>query len=257
MRDMRKKIVAGNWKMNNTINEGLLLVDEILKGLSENQESDVLKIIAPSFIHLNSISNKISGIKNLELAAQDCHQAELGAYTGEVSAKMLVSTGCKYVIIGHSERRQYFLESNELLAKKVDTAMANGLIPIFCIGENLSQRNINQHFDVIKEQLQKSLFHLSANDFSKLIVAYEPVWAIGTGNTASSEQVQEIHSFIRLEVEKKYGVEISSRFSILYGGSCNAQNAKELFACADVDGGLIGGASLKAVDFIKIINSFL
>ena len=253
---MRKKVVAGNWKMNNTINEGLQLVDEIIKGLSENPENDVLKIIAPSFIHLNSISTRISVVKNLELAAQNCHQTEFGAYTGEVSAKMIVSTGCKYVIIGHSERRQYFSESNELLAKKADTALTNGLIPIFCIGENLSQRNDNQYFDVIKGQLQKSLFHLSANDFSKLIVAYEPVWAIGTGNTASCEQVQEIHSFIRCEVEKKYGVEISARLSILYGGSCNAQNAEELFACADVDGGLIGGASLKATDFIKIINSF-
>ena len=253
---MRRKIVAGNWKMNNTVDDGLLLVDEIIKGLTENSAKDVLKIIAPSFIHLNVISNKINVIKGIELAAQNCHQAELGAYTGEVSAKMIVSTGCKYVIIGHSERRQYFLETNELLAKKVNTALSNNLIPIFCIGENLTQRDKKQHFDVIKQQLQESLFHLPASNFSKLIVAYEPVWAIGTGNTASCEQVQEIHRFIRSEVEKKYGVEISSHFSILYGGSCNAQNAKELFACADVDGGLIGGASLKAADFIKIINSF-
>ena len=253
---MRRKIVAGNWKMNNTLDEGLLLVDEIIKGFSSESAKDVLKIIAPPFIHLSAISNKLRSLKGFEVAAQNCHHISQGSYTGEVSAKMIASTGSNYVIIGHSERRLYFEENNELLVQKVNIALANNLAPIFCIGENLIERSANQYLKIVKQQLEDSLFHLSASDFNKLIIAYEPVWAIGTGNTATCEQVQEMHSFIRSEIEKKYGAEISSTISILYGGSCNAQNAKDLFACSDVDGGLIGGASLKAADFIAIINSF-
>lgn len=250
---MRRKIVAGNWKMNLTLDEGSLLVDEIMKAKPAN---DVLKIIAPSFIHLSAISEKLKTVKGFELAAQNCHHQPEGAYTGEVSAKMIASAGCKFVIIGHSERRMYFNESDEMLSQKVNLALNNNLSPIFCIGENLEERTLNHYFKVVKKQLEDSLFHLSATDLTKLILAYEPIWAIGTGNTATSEQVQEMHSFIRFSIEEKYGKEISTSISILYGGSCNAKNAKELFACNDVDGGLIGGASLNAADFITIIHSF-
>jgi triosephosphate isomerase len=253
---MRKKIVAGNWKMNNTLDEGLLLVDEIIKKNSSKLVNGVLKIIAPPFIHLAAVSEKLKSMQGFEVAAQNCHHLEHGAYTGEVSAKMIASTGCNYVIIGHSERRIYFGENNKLLAQKVNMALSNNIVPIFCIGENLIERNANQYFKIVKQQLKETLFHLSATDFSKLIIAYEPVWAIGTGNTAKVEQIQEMHKFIRSEIEKKYNTKIASTISILYGGSCNAKNAKTLFACSDVDGGLIGGASLNAADFIKIINSF-
>lgn len=253
---MRKKIVAGNWKMNNTLEEGVVLVDEIIRQLSLYSSNDVLKIVAPPFIHLAEISRKINKIHNLELGAQNCHEATNGAYTGEVSAKMISSTGATYVIIGHSERRQYFSESNELLAKKVNAVLSANLIPIFCVGEVVSERNNNQHFSVIKQQLETGLFHLSETEIKKVIIAYEPVWAIGTGNTATAAQAQEMHAFIRKELDVKYGNKVSETISLLYGGSCNAQNAKELFACKDVDGGLIGGASLKAADFVQIANSF-
>lgn len=250
---MRRKIVAGNWKMNLTLGEGITLVDEIIKANSEN---NVLKIIAPSFIHLSAISEKIKALKGFELAAQNCHHLEQGSYTGEVSAKMIASIGAKFVIIGHSERRQYFAEDNLLLAQKVNIALASDLSPIFCIGENLKERNDGHYLTIITQQLHEALFHLSPSEFSKLIIAYEPVWAIGTGNSATCKQVQEIHRFIRSEIENKYGREVSSAVPLLYGGSCNAQNAQELFACTDVDGGLIGGASLTAADFIAIIHSF-
>lgn len=239
--------------MNLTLGEGMVLVDEIIQG---GADKNVLKIIAPSFTHLHSVSEKIKALKGFALAAQNCHHQPEGAYTGEVSAKMIASAGCKYVIIGHSERRMYFKESDEMLSQKVNLALNNDLSPIFCIGENLEERTLNHYFKVVKKQMEDSLFHLPASDFIKLILAYEPVWAIGTGNTATSEQVQEMHSFIRFSIEEKYGKEISASIPILYGGSCNAKNAKELFACKDVDGGLIGGASLNAADFTTIINSF-
>jgi triosephosphate isomerase (TIM) len=254
---MRRKIVAGNWKMNTSLEEGITLIDEIIKRHSTGASNDnVLKIIAPPFTHLLTVSEKLKSLNGFEVAAQNCHHLPDGAYTGEVSAKMIASTGSKYIIIGHSERRMYFGENNTILSQKVNVALSNNLTPIFCIGENLAERNGNNHLETIKKQLEDSLFNLSALDFNKLIIAYEPIWAIGTGNTATCTQVQEIHHFIRSEIEKKYGKEISSSISILYGGSCNAQNAKELFVCNDVDGGLIGGASLKAADFIQIINSF-
>jgi triosephosphate isomerase len=252
---MRKKIVVGNWKMNKTLDAGLQLVDEIKKGFVSEPADHVLKIIAPPFIHLAAIANKLKPLNGFEVASQNCHHISSGAYTGEVSAEMIASTGAKYVIIGHSERRLYFGENNDLLEQKVNIALTNNLIPIFCIGENLAERNVNKHFEAVQKQLTDALFHLSSSDFNKLIIAYEPVWAIGTGITATIDQAQGMHNYIRSEINKKYGKEVASTISILYGGSCNAQNAKELFACADVDGGLIGGASLKATDFVAIANS--
>ena len=250
---MRRKIVAGNWKMNKTLAQGLQLVDEIL---SAAPSASVIKIIAPPFVHLAAVAEKLSHKNDFAVAAQDCHHLNSGAYTGEVSAEMIASTGAKYVIIGHSERRAYFNETNELLSQKVNTSLANGLVPIFCIGESIEERNANTHLEAVKAQIKDAIFHLSSSDFSKIIIAYEPVWAIGTGVTATSHQAQGVHNFIRAEVNKKYGKEISENISILYGGSCNPQNAQELFSCLDIDGGLIGGASLKAGDFTAITNSF-
>ena len=250
---MRRKIVAGNWKMNKNLEEGIALIDGII---AIPASAEVLKIIACPFIHLAAAAEKLKHIHGFEVAAQNCSQHESGAYTGEVSAAMIRSTGATHVIIGHSERRQYFNETSAVLAQKINTALAAGLVPVFCIGENQEERSNNQHLEVVKKQLKDALFHLSPADFSRLIIAYEPVWAIGTGLTATSHQAQGMHNFIRSEINKKYGKEISESVSILYGGSCNTENAKELFACMDVDGGLIGGASLKAYDFVTIINSF-
>jgi triosephosphate isomerase len=250
---MRKKIVAGNWKMNKSFPEGMQLIEDVLK---EETPASVVKIFATPFIHLTEAARKLATRKDFGLAAQNCHHLASGAYTGEIAAEMIASTGAAYVILGHSERRQYFQESNGLLAQKINTALAAGLIPVFCIGESLEERNSNRQQEVVSRQLQESLYHLPALEFAKLILAYEPVWAIGTGVTATSQQAQEMHAFIREEIRKQYGQEISDDTAILYGGSCNPQNAKELFACKDVDGGLIGGASLKAADFNAIIRSF-
>jgi triosephosphate isomerase len=250
---MRRKIVAGNWKMNMDLAQGMRLTEDIL---AAQTPAHVFKILAPSFIHVASVATKIAGRNDFAVAAQDCHQLENGAYTGAVSARMIRSAGASYVIVGHSERRNYFGESNSLLAQKVNMALACDLIPIFCIGENMEERNANQHLEAVRKQMKESLFHLAPADFAKLVIAYEPVWAIGTGLTATSHQAQGMHHFIRTEVNKKYGHEVSENISILYGGSCNPQNAAELFACLDVDGGLIGGASLKAADFVSICNSF-
>lgn len=239
--------------MNKNLAEGLALIDEIL--LSET-DSNVLKIIACPYIHIAAAAEKVKNMSGFEIAAQNCHHRESGAFTGEISAAMIRSSETKYVIIGHSERRRYFNETNALLSQKVSTALANDLTPIFCIGENMEERNANQHLEIVKQQLKESLFHLSSADFSRLVVAYEPVWAIGTGLTATSHQAQGMHNYIRSEINKKYGKDVSENITILYGGSCNAENAKELFSCIDVDGGLIGGASLKAKDFIAIANSF-
>jgi triosephosphate isomerase len=251
---MRRKIVAGNWKMNMTLDQGLRLVEDIL--LFSKPDEKVLKIIAPPFVHLYAVQEKIRNRTDLALAAQDCHHLASGAYTGEVSAAMIASAGARYVIIGHSERRQYAAETSELLVKKVNIAITNDLVPIFCLGESSEERNSNKHLEAVRTQLKEGLFHLSPADFKKVIIAYEPVWAIGTGVTATSHQAQGVHNFIRQEINKKYGKEISENTTILYGGSCNAQNAAELFACLDIDGGLIGGASLKANDFASIADSF-
>ncbi len=258
---MRKNIVAGNWKMNKTFSEGSELVKEIINLLNNNDKiklKDQLHIIiAPPFILLQKSAELVKDNKQVSIAAQNCYTEEKGAYTGEISIAMIKSTGADYVIIGHSERRAYFKETNDMLAKKVDVALKNQLLPIFCCGESLEIRQAKNHFEWIKKQIHESLFHLNENDFKKLIIAYEPIWAIGTGITATSQQAQEIHAYIRSLIKEKYGDDIAENTTILYGGSCNPGNAKELFANPDVDGGLIGGASLKANDFIQIINTYL
>jgi len=251
---MRKKIVAGNWKMNMDYAEGVSLFSEIVNMVRDEQKGDQIAVICAPYIHLNSLA-KLGG-DTVQIGAQNCHQNESGAYTGEISAKMIKSVGAEYVIVGHSERRQYYAESDELLLEKTNIVLKNNLVPIFCIGETLDERNNGSYFDVIKSQLTNGLFSLSAADFSKVVVAYEPVWAIGTGLTASSEQAQEVHAFIRQQITAQYGEEVAENTSILYGGSCNPKNAAELFAQPDIDGGLIGGASLKSRDFTDIIKTF-
>ncbi|HYW94707.1 MAG TPA: triose-phosphate isomerase [Bacteroidales bacterium] len=249
---MRQNIVAGNWKMNKNLQEGLELANAVNE-LAESKTSDALVIIAPPFIHLADAAKVLTGVK---LSAQNCASEENGAYTGEVSVDMIKSTGAEYVIIGHSERRAYYNEDNKVLAKKVDLALAAGLKPVFCIGEVLPEREADKHFDVVGNQLREGVFHLSAEQFSHVIVAYEPVWAIGTGKTASPAQAQEMHKFIRDQIASNYSETLADQTTILYGGSCKPSNAAELFANPDVDGGLIGGASLKAEDFIQIVNAF-
>ena len=251
---MRKKIVAGNWKMNMDYAEGISLFSEIVNMVRDEQKGEQLAIICAPYIHLNSLA-KLGGT-TVRIGAQNCHQNESGAFTGEISAKMIKSVGCEYVIIGHSERRQYFAESDQLLAAKTTVALSHGLTPIFCIGETLDERNNGNYFEILKSQITEGTFGLSAEDFSKLVIAYEPVWAIGTGLTASSDQAQEVHEFIRKEIAAKYGQDVADNTTILYGGSCNPKNAAELFAQPDIDGGLIGGASLKSRDFVDIVKTF-
>lgn len=251
---MRKKIVAGNWKMNMDYAEGISLFSEIVNMVRDEKKGEQLAVICAPFIHLNSLSQL--GGTTVRIGAQNCHQNESGAFTGEISAKMLKSVGCEYVLVGHSERRQYFAESNEILAEKTMAALKNNLSPIFCIGETLDERNNGNYFNIIKSQLEEGTFNLSEAEFLKVVIAYEPVWAIGTGLTATSEQAQEVHTFIRKEIALKYGEEVAINTTILYGGSCNPKNAAELFAQADIDGGLIGGASLKSRDFVDIVKTF-
>lgn len=250
---MRKKIVAGNWKMNLDYNEGVSLFSEIVNMVRDERKGEQLAIICAPFIHLNSLA-KLGG-SDVKIGAQNIHDKENGAYTGEISAKMVKSVGAEYVILGHSERRQYQAESNELLASKTKTALAHGLIPIFCIGETLDERNNGSYYEVLKKQLVEGVFSLTEEDFRKIVIAYEPVWAIGTGLTASPEQAQDIHAFIRSEIEANYGFNVADDTTILYGGSCNPGNAASLFAQKDIDGGLIGGASLKSRDFTDIIKA--
>jgi triosephosphate isomerase len=251
---MRKKIIAGNWKMNLDYAEGISLFSEIVNMVRDEQKGEQIAVICAPFIHLNSLA-KLGG-STVRIGAQNCHQNASGAYTGETSAKMIKSVGCEYVIIGHSERRQYFAETNQLLAEKTAIALENNLTPLFCIGETLDERNNGNYFEILKSQITEGTFNLSPEDFSKLVIAYEPVWAIGTGLTATSAQAQEVHAFIRQEISAKYGQEIAESTTILYGGSCNPKNAAELFAQADIDGGLIGGASLKSRDFVDIVKAF-
>lgn len=240
--------------MNNDLPKGLALANELNTILAtKTPKCDV--VIGTPFIHLAMVANAVDTTK-LGVAAQNCADKASGAYTGEISAEMVASTGAAYVILGHSERRAYYGETTAILKEKTLLALANGLTPIFCIGEVLKERQDNIHFDVVKSQIEESLFNLSAKEFGKIVLAYEPVWAIGTGVTASSEQAQEMHAFIRQTLAAKYGQEAADNCSILYGGSCNASNAKELFANPDVDGGLIGGAALKADTFMAIIDSF-
>ncbi|MDR0994933.1 MAG: triose-phosphate isomerase [Tannerella sp.] len=251
---MRKNIIAGNWKMNTTLPEGLALakgLNEALKGKST--KCDV--IIGTPFTHLASVAAAID-TQRIGVAAQNCADKEKGAFTGEVSAAMVASTGAKYVILGHSERRQYYHETPEILKEKVKLALASGLKPIFCVGEVLAEREAGKHFEVVDAQLKGSLFDLSPEDFGKLIIAYEPVWAIGTGKTATADQAEEIHAHIRKTIANKYGKTIADDCTILYGGSMNGGNARDLVAKPDVDGGLIGGASLSVEKFMPIVEAF-
>ena len=251
---MRTKIVAGNWKMNTVVSEGKELVDGILSKLS-TVPSDVQLIVAPPFTHLSEVASKLAG-SSIALAAQNCADHEKGAYTGEVSVAMLKSVGCSYVILGHSERREYYGETSATLVTKVKLALAAGLKPIFCVGEVKDERVAGKHFEVVGKQIEEVLFTLTAEEMAKVVIAYEPVWAIGTGLTATSEQAQEIHAFIRKALADKFGAALAEEITILYGGSCKPSNAPELFAQPDIDGGLIGGAALKAEDFIGIATAY-
>lgn len=251
---MRRNIVAGNWKMNKTLSEGIALAKEIADAISgKNLKCDI--IVGVPFVHLASVSELLKG-SIIQVSAENCADKASGAYTGEVSAAMVASTGATYCILGHSERRTYYGETHEILKQKVALALENSLRPIFCIGETKNEREAGNQNAVVKAQLEGSVFNLTPDEFKQIVIAYEPVWAIGTGLTATSEQAQEIHSFIRSLINEKYGDTIANDTTILYGGSCNPTNAKELFSKPDVDGGLIGGASLKADDFVAIIESF-
>ena len=254
---MRKLIVAGNWKMNTSVAEGVELAKKVSAyAVEKNLPEGKQIVIALPFTHLASVAQVIDSNKVI-LAAQDCAATKNGAYTGEVSASMLKGIGVKAVILGHSERRQYFKENSEILLKKIKLALEEGLDVIFCVGETKDQREAgaNLYFNVIKAQLVDTVFTLSEQDFAKIIIAYEPVWAIGTGLTATPELAQEIHEFIRKEVANNYSQKVADDTTILYGGSCKSSNAKEIFAKKDVDGGLIGGAALKADEFGKIIDA--
>ncbi|MCE5331560.1 MAG: triose-phosphate isomerase [Bacteroidales bacterium] len=251
---MRKNIVAGNWKMNKSLQEGLALATELNEALA-GASLNCKVVIGTPFIHLASVVAAID-TRKIGVAAQNCANKESGAYTGEVSASMVKSTGAGYVILGHSERREYYGETSAILNDKVALALANGLTPIYCCGEALDIRNADKQNAYVQRQLEETVFNLSADDFNKIVIAYEPIWAIGTGVTASTEQAQEMLAFIRSLIAAKYGQEIAENTSILYGGSCNAKNAPELFAQPDIDGGLIGGASLKVADFKAIIDAF-
>ncbi len=251
---MRKQIAAANWKMNLTLQQAETLMDEltaISHDLKENQEA----VFGVPFPYLINVKNKLAGKQHAFVAAQNCYDKKSGAYTGEVSAEMLKSISVDYVIIGHSERREYFNESNAMLAAKIDICFANGLKPIFCCGEPLAIREAETQNIFVETQLKESLFHLSAQQLTGFVIAYEPIWAIGTGKTASNDQAQQMHAHIRRVMANQYGAPVADSISILYGGSVKANNAKEIFGQHDVDGGLVGGASLVAADFAAIISS--
>ena len=250
---MRKNIVAGNWKMNTTVAEGVQLAKEVNEAVAAAGELKCDVVIGVPFTHLTAVKDVID-IEKVGLSAENCANKEKGAYTGEVSAAMVASTGANYVILGHSERREYYNETPEILKEKVDLALANGLKIIFCCGESLELRNAGTYEEFIKAELKDSLFHLSAEEFANIVIAYEPIWAIGTGVTATSDQAEEVHAFIRSFLAEKYGETVANDTTILYGGSCKPSNAPELFAKPNIDGGLIGGASLKA-DFGKVVNA--
>jgi triosephosphate isomerase len=251
---MRAKIVAGNWKMNNDLDESKFLVKKIAKSIKKQSLLNTRVIVAPTFVSLQKVACKAKGTK-VEVAAQNMHFEKNGAFTGEISASMLKSVGVNIVILGHSERREYFGETDAILAKKVDAALSNKMEVIFCFGEVLADRKADKHFKVVESQVKNGLFHLEANAWKNIILAYEPVWAIGTGETASPEQAQEMHAFIRKIVADKYGENVAAKVSILYGGSVKPSNAQEIFSKPDVDGGLIGGAALNIEDFKAIIDA--
>ncbi len=253
---MRKNIAAGNWKMNLDLAGGQKLASELVNMVKDEVTNDAEVILIPSFPYLTAIKQLIGSAANIKLGAQNCSEAKEGAFTGEISTEMLESVGVDYVVIGHSERREIFGEGNALLAKKTDAVLAQGLLPIYCCGEKLETREANEHFTLNKAQIEEGLFHLSKEEIKKVVVAYEPVWAIGTGVTASSDQAQEMHKFIRGVIADKYDQETADSISILYGGSVKPGNAQELFSQPDVDGGLVGGASLKSRDFADIIKAF-
>ena len=252
---MRKNLVAGNWKMNTPVAEGVQLAKEVNEAVAAAGELKCDVVIGVPFTHLTAVKNVIN-IEKVGLSAENCANKEKGAYTGEVSAAMVASTGANYVILGHSERREYYNETPEILKEKVDLALANGLKVIFCCGESLELREAGTYEDFIKAELKDSLFHLSAEQFANIVIAYEPIWAIGTGKTATSDQAEEVHAFIRSFLAEKYGETVANDTTILYGGSCKPSNAPELFAKPNIDGGLIGGASLKAADFMGIVTAF-
>ena len=251
---MRKNIVAGNWKMNTTVPEGIELAKAVVARSAE-VPAEVKLIVATPFTHLYPVAEVVKG-SVVGLSAENCADHAKGAYTGEVSADMLVSAGCEYTILGHSERRQYYGETDEKLVEKTKLALGAGLKVILCVGENLDEREARKHFEVCETQIKNVLYNFTEEDMKSIIVAYEPVWAIGTGKTATAEQAEEIHAFIRKVVADKFGAKVADDLTILYGGSCKPSNAKELFAQPDIDGGLIGGAALKADDFIQIALSF-
>lgn len=255
---MRQKIVAGNWKMNKTLPEATQLTVELHESLGETPLPPHLQVVlCPPALYLEKIKSLLALLRadHLAVGAQNCHQAANGAYTGEIAADMIASVGAQYVIIGHSERRAYYAETNDLLRDKTIAALKAGLRVIFCCGENLDEREANRHTQVVAQQLRESLFDLEAAQWQHIAIAYEPVWAIGTGKTASPDQAQAMHQFIRQLIGEQYGNAVAEQTTLLYGGSCNAANADELFACPDIDGGLIGGASLKAKDFSTIIRA--
>ena len=249
---MRKKIVAGNWKMHKNAEQTEDLLNELIAKIPT--DTDVQVIVAPTFVNLASAVDHLE-FTNIDVAAQNVHQAEAGAFTGEISADMLKSVGVNIVILGHSERRAIFSETDALIANKVDTALEHEMTVIFCFGEELKDRQTKNHYNVVENQLKEGLFHIEGKDWESIVLAYEPVWAIGTGETASPEQAQEMHEFIRQTVRTAFGDAIAENVSILYGGSVKPDNAKEIFSKPDVDGGLIGGAALKAADFVAIVNS--
>lgn len=250
--EKRRNIVAGNWKMNKDYHEGRSLASQVVNKL---QVTDTIVILGTPYIHLKGVSSIINDIQNLHLSAQNFHQADSGAYTGEISASMLKSVGCQYVILGHSERRSIFNETDEMIAAKVKQAINNDLNPIFCCGEKLPSREAGEQEQVVEDQIKKALFSLTKEEIMKVVIAYEPVWAIGTGVTASPEQAQDMHAYIRSLLKGQYGEDVAQGISILYGGSVKPANAKDIFSKEDVDGGLIGGASLKVEDFLAIVNS--
>ena len=250
---MRKKLVIGNWKMNLYKRECKELVNEVIES---NLINDVEIVFAPPFVYLDLVSLMCLDKENFNAAAQNCSSSDNGAFTGEVSAKMIGSLNAKYIILGHSERRQNFNESEQILNSKIVQALKYNTNIVFCCGEDITQRESCKHFDIIEQQISSTIFKLELKDFKNIIIAYEPIWAIGTGKTASADQAQEMHHFIRSLIEKKYNNHISSVTPILYGGSCKPINSKELFAKPDIDGGLIGGASLNAKDFLSIVKSF-
>jgi triosephosphate isomerase (TIM) len=252
---MRKKIVAGNWKMNKLADEAVSLASELVNMANDEVLNEVKIILCPPAVYLSTLKKYIENSPKFALAAQNCSDKESGAFTGEISAGMLASLGVEYVLIGHSERRQYFSESNSFLAAKVDAALGKGISPIFCCGESLEQRQNEDYIGFVKNQITESLFHLTADQLLSVVIAYEPIWAIGTGLTASAAQAQDMHQALRGHLAQQYGDAVAEEITILYGGSVTAASAAELFAAPDIDGGLVGGASLKSREFTNIIKA--